>query len=527
MISSKCFKQKSSFIMVAAILVVTFTCMAVFTTGCDKKEKNAKKDVTSTGAFFIADNSKYALFNENGKKLTDFIFTSIDDFINGTTIVKKGEQYGIINDKGKMVVDFNTYKFIESVGGMYRVTTDDYKEYLVDNTGKILYDLDKYYFNKYIGIDTFSILQDKESEKYIIINYKGKEITSFDAKDDSKEPVVSGKDKFGVVYYDSNNYVFDTDSNSVINTFSDDSGYCINEILNDGSIVLNTCSTWYESKVKNAYKVIKKSGVFDIDSSCESITLQDNLLYCKIKGDNYNLDSNYKKLYNSEEVAFDSKLNYVQNHSASAKDSVDFYNSNNNVVKNIKCRKLGKTGYSKNGMFVLATYYSTECGTNDGKYEYYDASGKKLFDKDFEEAGLFDDNGLAIVKEDTINYYLMNEKGKQLTDKYTKISKSGDYYIVTNHDQKIGVVDKTGKLVIPCQYQRVDIDVKNGKVYVQYSEDEKSYTLYSLSDKKVVFVSDSYRLLYTNDEGYISHTEGNKIEYYLFKTGKKFYEIEK
>ena len=53
-----------------------------------------------------------ALFNEDGKKLTDFIFTSTSDFVNGTALVKKDDAYGIINANGKMTVDFGKYNYI-------------------------------------------------------------------------------------------------------------------------------------------------------------------------------------------------------------------------------------------------------------------------------------------------------------------------------------------------------------------------------------------------------------------------------
>lgn len=527
MINLKKVSSKKTFI-VTAIMLLVFTGTVLFTTGCGKKTVNKEDEAVLEGSFFWYDsNNKYALFNSDGKKLTDFIFTSKESFINGTAIVKQDDKYGIINEKGKMIVDFGTYKYIKRAGGLYEVTNDEYDSFLLDNQGKVLYDLDKYSLNKYTEIDTFSILKEKETKKYIVINYEGKEITSFDEEKDSKDPRVSGKDKYGVIYYGGENYIIDTDKKSVITKFSDDSGYCIKDVMDDDSIILNACSAWYESNVKVAYKVVKKNKLYDIDSTCEGILIKDNILYCRVNGDDYVLDSNYKKLYNSKNVAFDSKLNYIKNHSESTvKDSVDFYDSKNNVVQNVKCRKLVETDYSKNGIFVLGTYYSTECGTSDGRYEYYNASGKKLFDKDFDEANLFDNQGNAIVKEDTIHYYLMNEKGKQLTDTYTKIVKLDDYYKVTNSDKNVGIVDKNGKVVLPCEYKDIVLDTRYGRTYASYTKDNETYTLYSIDDKKVIFEAKSSGHIST-DNGNFCYSENGIRRCYLYKNGKKFYESEK
>lgn len=60
-----------------------------------------------------------------------------------------------------MTVPLGKYKYIIQEGGLYSVSEDteeSYNKYLIDGSGKILYDLDDVDVDSFIGVDTFLIL---------------------------------------------------------------------------------------------------------------------------------------------------------------------------------------------------------------------------------------------------------------------------------------------------------------------------------------------------------------------------------
>ncbi len=69
-----------------------------FNKGNIQLKNNSQED-----AFFLEKEGKYAVFNTKGKQLTDFIFTEVKEFYNGSSLVKIDNKVGVINNKGKYV----------------------------------------------------------------------------------------------------------------------------------------------------------------------------------------------------------------------------------------------------------------------------------------------------------------------------------------------------------------------------------------------------------------------------------------
>ena len=100
--NNKSKNSKKVILIFLAILIIILCVIAFFYLKKDKN-KNLETDITSSNVFFIKnEDNKYALFNDDGEQLTEFIFTSIDDFVNGTSLVRKDDAYGIIDSKGNM-----------------------------------------------------------------------------------------------------------------------------------------------------------------------------------------------------------------------------------------------------------------------------------------------------------------------------------------------------------------------------------------------------------------------------------------
>ena len=170
-------KNIKKIIIIIIILLAVAGCAFVgYKIFSKDKTKKENFDIKETTSFFLQNSvSKYALFNENGKQLTEFLYTRVEDFVNGYAVVEIDDQEGIINENGKMTVPLNKYKYITLKGGLYSVseiTEKSYNKYLIDGNGKILYDLDKVDVNSFTDVDTYLIIELKEENKYTVINYE-------------------------------------------------------------------------------------------------------------------------------------------------------------------------------------------------------------------------------------------------------------------------------------------------------------------------------------------------------------------
>lgn len=517
-------KIKISLIMIA-ILVIGGIAFAGYIFFFKDKTSNEEFDINATTAFFLQDsNSKYALFNEEGKQLTEFIYTHVGSFVNGTAEVGIDDQEGIINTEGKITVPLGKYKYIIQEGGLYSVSEDTektYNTYLINGSGKILYNLDEIDVMSFIGVDTFLILEFEEENKYTVINYAGKELVSFPKVDDDEvdDPSTNEESGYISIFYNNKNWIFNTNTGKQIASFDSELHYCVNNVSEDGTIItLNSCVSWFQSQDKTYYKFIKDNKLYDKTNECDKIWQNQGNLFCTKDSKEYLLDSNLNLSIETNGKAYKDSNNYAQNNEESF-NGVDFY-QNGKVVKNVSCRLLKDSEYSKTGIFILKSYYSRDCGTESGTYDYYKSNGEKLIEKSFVKAEPFDSNGLAKVSEDKINYYLIDQTGKQIGRTYSNISLYAGFYIITNNDLK-GIMNKEGEEIIPTSYAGVDISTHKGRTFATLKTSENKYVIYDLDKNKELFSVDVAPN--TNYEHYITTSSNNKTQYYTYD-GKMFYE---
>lgn len=516
---------KKILLIVVAILVVGGVAFAGYKFFTKDKDNNKEFDITQTTAFFLQDaNSKYALFNEDGKQLTEFIYTRVGSFVNGTATVETAEGEGIINAEGKLTVPIGKYKYISSSGGLYEATEsteESYNKYLINGSGKVLYDLDEITVRDFIGADTYSILEYEKENKYTVINYEGKELVSFPKVDDDEvdDPSTNEQDNYISVYYNNKNWIFNVVTGKQVASFDSELHYCVNNISEDENIItLNSCVSWFQSQDQTYYKFIKDGKLYDKTGECDKVTQNQGNLFCHKDYDEYLLDSNLNVGIETSGKAYNNSNSYVMNNSGSF-NGVDFY-QNGKVVKNVSCRTLKETGYMKSDIYILGTYYSRDCGTESGTYDFYKSNGEKLIEKSFARAEKFDSNGLAKVSEDKTNYYLIDKNGKQVGGSYSNISLSSDYYVITKDELK-GIMDKEGNEILPCTYSRIDITTRQNKKYAKLTTSDSKYIIYDLNNKKEVFSLDASPN--TNYEHYITTSSNGKTQYYTY-SGKMFYE---
>lgn len=513
-------KKEKSFnkkiLLIIPVVIIAIVLLLVLKKG--KTTKNID-EVGYSPAFFIGNNeNKYAAFSDDGKKLTDFEFDTVSDFVNGTAIVKKDNTYGLVNANGKIVADFGKYTSISKTAGMFKVRTEDYKYYLIDANGDILYDLENKDLTTFIVDDSYSILKDNDSKKYKILNYEGKEIVSFPINENEENnPTANAKDEYISVFYNKKNYILDAISKNQIVSFESDSHYCINDVKEDGKIItLNSCVGTFTRQDKTYYKFIKDGKLYDLTDKCEKVYYADGNLTCLNGGKINILNSKNELGLDINGKAYIDSDNYAMLKDGSF-NGVDFYN-NGEVVKNVSCRILKETG-NTNGFYILGTYFSKPCGTESGTYEYYNSKGENTFDKSFKFADKFNKNGLAKVSEDKQNYYLINKEGKKVTEDYSNITLNNEMYIVTKDNLK-GLVDETGKEIIKCEYTAINVTQKQNKKFAVLTSKDSKYIVYDIEKNKEILESDSAPSL---DKHYITSTKDGQKQYYTY-SGKMFYE---
>jgi len=509
------------------ILIILCTVVIVSLLFNNQSSKNNNNKIGESTSFFIKNkDNKYAMFNIDGKKLTDFNFSNYSSIDNGISVVKNSnDQYGVISENGKMIIEFGKYKYISHEGGLLEVTDQEYKKNLLNNKGKEIMPLENKDVISFLLIDTFIIVEGEE--EYSIINYKGNKILNFNKIEDLDSPDSSYDEDNNIasIFYNNKNYIIDIVNGKVIKTFEDDKRYCIYTNYNKNHILLHSCVGTFEKQDKIYYKLIKDNKIINLNENCDSISYgyqnKHNNLICSKNYKDYVLDNNYNEGFEiNSTIAYIDYKNYIQEKESFG--GIDFY-KDNKLVKNVSCRALAGDGYTNQEVFMLRSYYDKECGTDFGSYEYYDINGEKIVDKTFKDAEEFDENGLAIVSEDKINYYLIDKKGNKISGDYSNIMYNYDHYIVTKNDKE-GIIGVDGKEIIPCNYEEVrNMNTANiiDNKFTILKENDSKYIVYNVTEKKELLTTNKFPNLYMN---YIEVSNNDKNEYYSYTTGKKFYE---
>lgn len=135
------------------------------------------------------------------------------------------------------------------------------------------------------------------------------------------------------------------------------------------------------------------------------------------------------------------------------------------LTKNINGKSL--FGYiDKEGKEVISFIYEDAdnfseglaCVKKNGKWGYIDKEGKEQIPFVYKYSNPFY-NGIALVSKDGENFYYIDKSGNKLSnsDYFTgNIRGYSKYGTIIEKDNKYGFVDKTGKLVVPCIYDRME-----------------------------------------------------------------------
>ncbi len=199
--------------------------------------------------------------------------------------------------------------------------------------------------------------------------------------------------------------------------------------------------------------------------------------------------------------------------------------------------------YAKHGIYVLK-----ECQENNSESGYddeYDETrniiikpdGTILNDKVYYYISDFDEFGNLTVSEDGKTKYLIDSSGKKISKDYyfseyddeweNKISKlyfgDNEFFITKKDEDNEVIFDKNGKEYITANSIHNVANDLSEDVFVILEYDDY-YTAYNVTKQKEILKSKEEP---DCNNGYITISQDNKIEFYSYITGKLFYSIEK
>ena len=496
-------------IIIAAIVGIS----KIFNSGSSNLDS-----ITDTNSFFIANNNgEYALFSVDGKQLTDFkLKYTKTEFINGTQIVQNlDNEYGIISSTGKMIVNFGVYKDIDRSGTLYVAKDKSYNSYLLDSKGKVLKKLEEDEdIDSFIGVYEFVILE--SDTKYTFLDYNGNTIVTIPVAEDEDDYSTSILGNYISFFYNNNNYIISISDKKIILSFAENRKYCINDINenNEDELILNACSSWYESKDKYAYKFVRNEKIIyskEYDKKASMYFEGDNVIFNSDA--KYVLDKDGNNALKINKTIYTDYQNYVTIVGSSSAHAELYVNGS--LKETISCKTVD-SGYASQRIYLLGNCQ----GYGTGKYIYYKADGTRLNEDSYMKASKFDENGKAIVTLDRNTYYLINKNGEKISSEYSALSSSYGYYIATDSDKTKILFDKDLKEL--ARGKSINIESINDELYATI-ENDGNYTLYNL-DKRKELVTVQSSLDTSSSKYYFTTKKDSKTQYYAYATGKLVYE---
>ncbi len=468
------------------------------------------KYTSSTSFFFQNDDKTYTLYDENGNKLSNENFKYVSGFINGvSTVETEDKKSGLIKDDGTMLLDYEENVNITNIGAFFEVVytnPNDYTSYskIYDSNGKVIKEGEQVYGVNLIINNYHRVSMISDLDNYYIYNYKGELVATIPmAEDYSEIKANSNGSSYLIIYYNNKSYIINTNSKLL---FTLDDEYYIEDVSKDGNKVLLRPYNEYNYTDKKHYKLVKNGKVFSEFETDESLYFENNM----IKGSIDIYDENGKIL--KQGCYYDEKNYIVEND-----EKYDLY-ENGKLKTTLNCENT--IANTNNGLYLMK-----DCNKQDGLV-YYKLDGTKFNDTIYEKARMFDNYGIAIVSEDSENYYLMNINGEKISKNYDDIElvytksmisvkdTSANVYMATKKNEKI-LLNTDGKELVSGD------DIKVNGYNFAIAQSGNDYEIVDIDKNKSVAIIEANPTLY---EDYFTYEDNGKIMYCAYGSGNPFFE---
>lgn len=478
---------------------------------------------TETDSFFIYNDGKYALFNEDGKQLSEFVFDDVGDFHGGVAVVRHTDgRDGVIKENGKYLIDLSEESIYDYYGLINVVNYDveNFGEKLLNYKGKAVVEAFEVDVDSFASGALFIVTSydPKLNKTYHILNYAGKDMgTLADADEyshysyDGEYVTLISEDKTVLYNIEKAKKILETDGN-----------YCVTDGT-DKAVILNSCSiSWSSSDTEETYKVVLNNKVaYTVDSSEYSLSLTEDgkVLRREQYGTYYTLLDDKGNVKQENIIGFLNGKNYI----VEEDDRLMFYK--NNERKNIVDCASYYQNADENTYIIKVDRYADGCKDDiNNQYTYYNAAGENLSDPYYSATG-FNKDGRAIVGTENLEKYLINDKYEIVSSKHYSIKSAGYLYIVWDEDYNQALMDRDGNLLekVVLSYDTYG-DPEKDDSFVAVSPKEDTYVIYnSKTGKKITTVEGEYLDLYKH---YFVVDRDGKDYYYSYYTGKNFYSVE-
>ena len=471
--------------------------------------------ILGSDSFFLPENgnadAKTALFDKDGKRLTDFVFQEHGVFVDGYTFVRNADgQYGILNSHGKMTSDFGKYDKITARGGIYIVEKDGKAE-LVLGTGEKIENIDAKEA-ELLGSESSAFAILASGRHYEVFSAKGQRMLDFE---DDTVPAIS--DAFNgevtLISLPKKLYILDNETLSVRKEIANNTNrpFIALTYATDKNVILLAYNDGAIAK-----SAIIENDLKDFSESCDDVmltgtneyTLTESRLLCLKDGKSLyiseagevtDLDTNKYLVYNEHYYG-----KYLQD-----KSIFRFYHDGE-VVKSVGSDSIP----AQYGKFFIITNY------NNNNVTQYDYEGKEHLKIDSINNRIAPiDDSVSIVYEGYSG--TLYENGKRIgDDSYTNILKiSDEYYLATDTESHQYILRKNLNTA-----KSLDDDVTG----VEYIKEANAYVIMKGSQKEVC-KKDLSQLFTTDGEVsylgsyYVSY--GKEVAFYN-KNGEKIHSYE-
>lgn len=165
-------KSKLPLIIVAVIAVVALLGLGIWAIisligGGDNGGAVADAERTAFFLENLAGDGTYAVFNDKGEQLTDFVYSENFGFnAAGYAIVEKDGQFAVLANTGKLSVPYGKYADIRSAGAHFVVSNEGEQDQLIDGAGEIVLEN----ISKYLVHDKLVIVAQGSTETVFLGN---------------------------------------------------------------------------------------------------------------------------------------------------------------------------------------------------------------------------------------------------------------------------------------------------------------------------------------------------------------------
>ncbi len=501
-------KKKKVWILFFVILVVlVIVGFYVWKKTSVRKSNYTFDTLMNTDSFFLKNkDGAYALFDESGKKITDFQFSKVGEFYGGTTVVTNLEgKNAIIREDGSYLVDF-TEDTITNYYSLFLIRPkDDSLVRLINYEGKELLEEEIIRVTSFEDSSVFVV--SSGDENVTIMNYNGDRIDQLSKNNFIKSPIV--KNGNVTLATSEKTYLYNVDTGKKI--YETDGTYCLSKNVTTG-FVLSSCSS--PDSVRT-YKTIKDNKeLHSIGKAiCSAIeVMEDGNFICKNANDNaYHFINANGSIQKDIVAGYHNSKDYVIKNGTSLTFYVD-----NKERYHVSCATIDKT--VENG-YIVKNYTYGECSKSKGGEAFYNRAGEQVSES-FYHATEWDDNNMAIVSNKAGNYYLINANYEKVSRDYRSIAVVDTLYMVMDENRNYHLINSKQK--------ELEQGFKNYR-QIERGIGKENYVALIYQDKFVLYNST------TGDK--VSENSGNNINlyehyykiddgYYSYETGKQFYKNE-